>query len=99
MADSAGLEGRYDLTQKLDLGLRASVLHAWKDGGVAYSAGPSVGYNVAQNMWVSAGWNVRGYDDADFAAANYAAQGPYVRFRFKFDQQSVKDAANWVRLQ
>jgi uncharacterized repeat protein (TIGR01451 family) len=96
LADVAGIEGRYDLTPRWDLGLRASMHHTWKGGGLAFSAGPSVGYNVATNMWVSAGWNVWGYDDADFAAANYAAQGPNLRFRVKFDQQTVQDAARWV---
>jgi len=28
------------------------------------------------NAWVSAGYNVVGFDDEDFSAANYTADGP-----------------------
>ena len=90
--DLVGVEGRYDLTKKWDIGVRGSVLHSWHSSQLSYSAGPSVGYNVIKNAWVSLGYNLAGFTDKDFSAANYTAQGPYVRFRFKFDQNSVKDA-------
>jgi len=45
---------------------------------------------------VNLGYNLVGFDDKDFSQANYTAQGPFVRFRFKFDQQSVFDAAKWI---
>jgi hypothetical protein len=44
-----------------------------------------------QNAWLSLGYNLLGFRDADFSAANYTAQGPFVQFRFKFDQNSVKE--------
>lgn len=97
--DHAGFEMRYDLTSKWDIGLRGSVLHSWNGGQLAYSAGASSGYNVVDNAWVSLGYNVWGFSDKDFSAADYTAQGPYVRFRIKFDQQSVKDAAGWLNKQ
>jgi hypothetical protein len=40
---------------------------------------------------VSLGYNVRGYDDRDFDDAHYLAQGPYIKFRVKFDQDTFKD--------
>ena len=39
-----------------------------------------------QNAWVSLGYNLLGFQDEDFSAADYTAQGPFVRFRIKFDQ-------------
>lgn len=90
--DTLGIEGRYDLTKDWDIGLRGSVLHSWSVGQIRYSAGPSLGYNVIKNAWVSVGYNLVGFADKDFSATNATAQGPYVRFRFKFDQNSVKDA-------
>jgi outer membrane protein OmpA-like peptidoglycan-associated protein len=90
--DTLGIEGHYDLTKDWDIGLRGSVLHSWGVGQISYSAGPSVGYNVIKNAWVSVGYNVIGFADKDFSVANATAQGPYVRFRFKFDQNSIKDA-------
>lgn len=94
--DLAGIEGRYDLAKDWDIGIRGSVLHSWSAGQVGYSAGPSVGYNVIRNAWVSIGYNLVGFSDKDFSAADYTAQGPFIRFRFKFDQNSVREAANWI---
>ncbi len=97
--DHIGIETRYDITKKWDIGLRGSVLHSWHGGQFAYSFGPSTGYNIVENAWISLGYNVWGFEDKDFASAAYTAQGPYVRFRMKFDQQSVKDAAGWLNKQ
>jgi hypothetical protein len=94
--DLIGVEGRYDLTKAWDVGLRGSVLHSWNFGQLSYSAGPSVGYNVVKNAWISLGYNVAGFTDKDFSAADYTAQGPFIRFRFKFDQNSVREAVNWI---
>lgn len=52
----------------------------------------SVGYNITQNAWLSLGYNLLGFEDKDFSQANYTAQGPFVRFRFKIDQSSVRNA-------
>jgi len=89
--DLVGLEGRYDLTKNLDIGLRGSILHTWEMHQLSYSIGPSVGYNVVQNAWLSLGYNLVGFKDRDFSAANFTAQGPFVQFRVKFDQNSIKD--------
>jgi len=94
--DLMGFEGRYDLTKTWDLGLKGSILHAWGCGRYAYSAGPSIGVNVVENAWISLGYNLVGFSDKDFSEADYTAQGPYLRFRFKFDQNSVKDALLWM---
>jgi len=48
------------------------------------------------NAWISVGYNLVGFEDKDFSSAAYTAQGPYVRFRMKFDQQTVRDAALWL---
>lgn len=94
--DLVGVEGRYDLTKDWDIGLRGSLLHTWSSGQFAYGTGASVGYNIVQNAWISLGYNFAGFTDKDFSAADYTAQGPFVRFRFKFDQNSVKDAITWL---
>ena len=51
------------------------------------------------NAWVSLGYNLLGFHDEDFSKAKFTAQGPFVRFRFKFDQQSVREAVGWVNSQ
>ena len=89
--DLIGIEGRYDITKEWDVGLRGSLLHSWETEQFAYSVGTSVGYNVMENAWISGGYNFVGFTDKDFSAANYTAQGPFVQYRMKFDQQSVKE--------
>jgi uncharacterized repeat protein (TIGR01451 family) len=89
--DLMGLEARYDLTRQWDVGLHASVLHSWNAGQLDYRSGLSVGYALIENMWISAGYNFTGYEDPDFSAADFTAAGPFVKFRFKFDQQSVRE--------
>ncbi len=94
--DLVGIEGRYDITTEWDIGLRGSLLHSWASNQFAYSFGPSVGYNVMQNAWISVGYNLAGFKDRDFSAANYTAQGTFVQFRFKFDQNTVKETLKWM---
>ena len=102
--DQGSVEGRYDLTEQWDLGVRGSVLHSWAGplaagGEAAFSFGPSIGFSPVDNVWLGLGFNVAGYHDRDFSAANYTDSGPYLRMRFKFDQESVKDAAGWLNKQ
>jgi hypothetical protein len=97
--DSIGIELRHDLGERWDIGARASTLHSWNSDQYDYSYGLSVGFNPATNIWLSAGYNWAGYEDNDFSMAGYAAQGPYLKLRIKFDQQSVRDAASWFNRQ
>ena len=94
--DLWGVEHRYDINKDWDIGLQGSILHSWSASVFDYSGGLSVGYNIAQNAWLSLGYNFFGFEDKDFSDASYTAQGPFVRFRFKFDQNSVRDGAQWI---
>ena len=89
--DLTGLETRYDLDRNWDVGVHGSVLHAWRAHQVDYSYGASLGRSFATNMWISVGYNLRGFYDQDFSASHFTSQGPYLQVRMKFDQQSVKD--------
>ena len=93
--DLTGLEARYDLARRWDLGLHAGLLHSWNAGQLDYRTGCSVGYAVMKNMWVSLGYNFTGYTDEDFSAADHTAAGPFMKMRMKFDQQSVKEMVGW----
>ncbi|MBI5888147.1 MAG: OmpA family protein [Deltaproteobacteria bacterium] len=93
--DLLGGELRHDVTRRLDVGLRSSVMHSWKDGQCKLSTGPSIGYNVVKNVWLSVGYNVTGFRDRDFSKADFTAAGPYIKFRVKFDKESARDAIKW----
>jgi uncharacterized repeat protein (TIGR01451 family) len=93
--DLTGFEARYDLTQRWDIGAQASLLHSWQASQLDYSTGLSVGYTLFKNAWLSLGYNFTGFKDEDFSAGSYTAQGPFAKFRMKFDQQSVRDMVDW----
>ncbi|MGA1798299.1 hypothetical protein VH567_05910 [Sphingomonas sp. 4RDLI-65] len=87
--DVTGFELRQDIGTRIDVGVSGSVQHAWSRGAWSWSGGPSVGVSPAQNMWLTAGYNVSGYRDRDFEDDRYTRQGPYVTMRLKFDQTTI----------
>jgi len=88
--DLIGAEVRRDLGRDWDVGAHASMLHAWEPGTKEFGVGASVGYKLMDNMWLAAGYNFSGFDDADFSGSEYRAQGPYIAFRVKVDQDTLK---------
>ena len=83
-----GAEARFDVTEKVDLGLRGSYLTSTTDTA-KYSIGPSIGVSPVKNVWISAGYNVAGFKDDDFQAAEYSRKGAYLQLRLKFDQDTA----------
>jgi hypothetical protein len=68
-------------------------MHSYRSGVSSSSLGLETGWDVGTNMWLSVGYNFKGYYDQDFTAAHYTAKGMFLRFRFKFDQDTVKATA------
>jgi hypothetical protein len=91
-----GAELRHDITEQLDLGLRASSLATWPTGTLLYSFGPSLGYSMTETIWVNAGFNFMGFEDDDFSAAGYSAAGPFVQLRMRFQPSDAKQLATWL---
>ncbi|MCR9268875.1 MAG: DUF11 domain-containing protein [Hyphomonadaceae bacterium] len=85
-----GAEVRHDLYKGVDVGVQTTWASSDASGTEAWSFGPSFGFSPQDNMWVSLGWNVSGFDDADFEAAKYRNEGPYIKLRAKFDQNTAK---------
>ena len=56
-----------------------------------------MGFQLAKNIWLSLGYNFDGFDDRDFSDASYTAQGPYLQFRMKFDQNSGEEIKHWFK--
>lgn len=89
--DLWGFGMRHDINNRWDVGFDLGVLNSWRSNTHDYRLGASVGYNLAENLWISLGYNVAGFEDEDFSRAGYTARGPFIQFAFKFDQQSVRD--------
>ncbi len=95
-ADLLGLESRYDINPRWDIGLHGSLLQVADARQYDYSSGASVGHVLADNIWLSLGYNFNGFHDEDFSRSRYTMEGPFLKFRMKFDQQSVKDLVRWA---
>jgi len=80
----------YDVTEKIDLGLITSDLFSGNFGSHQYGVGAEAGYLLASNLWFSAGYNLYGFHDDDLEGEDYTRQGPFVRLRFKFDEDLFK---------
>jgi hypothetical protein len=82
------LSGRLirDLTDRIDLGLLASVMRSGGSSGGARqrALGLELGYMLQNNLWLSAGCNWAGFVDRDLST-DQTARGAYIRLRFKFD--------------
>jgi uncharacterized repeat protein (TIGR01451 family) len=92
-SDLIGVEYRHDITRQWDAGARTSVLHSWRNGQIDESWGVFVGYSPEKNIWVSLGYNFKGFRDNDFSGANYRDEGINLALRVKFDQDSVRAMA------
>ncbi|MGZ5642122.1 MAG: SdrD B-like domain-containing protein [Usitatibacter sp.] len=85
-AQVVGGRATWEFAPKWDIGFVSSVLVGDSSASRQYGVGLELGYLMATNLWVSAGYNFFGYRDADLAGADYTSKGPYVRLRYKFDE-------------
>jgi hypothetical protein len=86
-----GLDLRHDLNAHFDFGVHGSAMQSFRSGVGDHSLGADVGVTFMKNAWVSLGYNLVGVTDTDFDDSHYLAQGPYLRVRVKFDQDTFKD--------
>lgn len=77
----------YDLDERWDLGLLASLLHSPQGASLQHALGLEAGYRLKTNLWLSVGVNFTGFSDRDLTAGEYTAQGVFLRLRFKFDER------------
>jgi len=85
-----GVEARFDVTERIDLGLHGSILYVPGSGTKEYAWGPSIGVSPADNIWMSLGYNFSGFADDDFEAARYTREGLYLKLRLKFDEDTAR---------
>ena len=91
--DVIGAGMRRDLNKRWDIGVHADMLHSWASDVSTFGWGVDVGVTVFDNVWISLGYNFAGFRDDDFSGSNYTAQGLFVTFRIKADQDTFRDLA------
>lgn len=82
------LSGRvvYDITENWDIGLMSSGFYG-DLGANQYAYGIELGHLLQQNLWISVGYNAKGFvGDKDLTRYEYTQQGVFLRLRFKFDE-------------
>ncbi|AYJ85739.1 DUF11 domain-containing protein [Sphingomonas paeninsulae] len=84
-----GADIKFDLSEKVDLGVSGTVRESAAGRAISYSGGPALGLAPFHNGYISVGYNVVGYNDRDYNDARYTRSGPYVTMRFKFDQNTL----------
>ncbi len=92
-SDLFGVDYRRGIRGRFDVGANASVYNSYESSVTDYGIGLDVGYNVATNIWITLGYNFTGFYDADFTEARYTAEGPFLRFSIKADQQTLRSIA------
>ncbi len=89
-SDLLSAEYRYNLTDHWDIGARGSLLKSWQADNSDRSYGVMVGVSPVRDVWISLGYNFRGFYDGDFDSANSRVGGVVLDFRIKFDQNSFR---------
>ena len=76
-----------DINSRWDAGVQYFVNLGGKGLSVYQQAlGFEVGYLIKQNLWVSGGYNFKGFRDPDLTGEESTQRGAYLRLRFKFDE-------------
>ncbi|WP_216819543.1 outer membrane protein [Vibrio sp. ArtGut-C1] len=78
----------WDISRRVDIDLHAGLLSTQDFNETSYSYGAGVNYLVNRNLRLGIGYNVKGFDDEDLDPQGYNAQGIYIGFDFKFDENS-----------
>ncbi len=82
------LAGRlvWDIAPRWDTGLQASALIGAAGRSRQWGLGSELGTLLADNLWLSLGYNWFGFADRDLTAQDITQRGGYLRLRFKFDE-------------
>ncbi len=82
----AGGRATWDITRKLDFGIAASSTYSAGFATRQYGMGFETGYQLVGNLWISTGYNLVGFRNADLAGEDITRRGAFIRLRFKFDE-------------
>jgi len=81
-----GLDGRLGFTSALDIGVRGTLRANLSADLYSYSYGPYVSVVPAEGLALSVGYNVDGFDDADFEAIRQTNRGVWLGLQLAFDE-------------
>jgi hypothetical protein len=82
------LSGRatYDISKRWDISAMTAATYSPQGRSTQKAMGVEAGYQLQDNLWLSAGYNWRGFSNRDLTGSDYTNRGVYLRIRFKFDE-------------
>ncbi len=84
----------FDLGSRWDAGVATRSLFSHDLSQREYGLGAELGYRLMKNVWLSAGYNLLGFEDRDLAGEDATRRGAYIRLRFKFDENFLRARAS-----
>lgn len=82
----------YDVTERVDVGIMGGYLFSPQGNARQSAYGFEVGGVVTTNLRLAVGFNVQGFSDQDLTGSAYTAKGFYLRMRYKFDEELLRQA-------
>jgi len=79
----------WDINRRFDLDLHGGVLATEGGDELRYSYGLGLNALVQRNLRLGIGYNVSGFRDEDLDPQGYNAEGLYIGFEFKFDENNL----------
>lgn len=79
----------WDINRRFDLDLHGGVLATEGGDELRYSYGLGLNALVRRNLRLGIGYNVSGFTDEDLDPQGYNAEGLYIGFEFKFDENDL----------
>lgn len=79
------LDARIGMSERVELGTRVTVRHAFADATTDWAIGPYVGFVPADDVLLSVGYNFAGFRDEDFEVSRDTREGVFASIRVKFD--------------
>jgi hypothetical protein len=79
----------YDLSDRFDFGAEYRLLTSYLTNTILHGGSVEVGYRMMDQLWLSLGYSFDRFD-ADLAGDSYEGEGPYLKLRFKFDENTIK---------
>jgi hypothetical protein len=90
-----GARSTWDLSERWSVGLQAYRL--WGNGSGESALGLELGYMAWKNLWLAAGYNLKGFSAPDLSGDAHTLRGGYLRLRYKFDEDLLEGKAQGLR--
>ncbi len=78
----------HDLTDRFDVGAEYRILKSHRVGSLLHGGSVEMGTRLVKNLWLSVGYCFDEFD-SDLTGDDYQGRGPFVRLRFKFDENTL----------